>query len=240
LVGSKKQGKRAAREVRRAQRRSAVVTWGQFKTLWSAGILLFVALAGLIYWNTRNNFVSIENSIGELKSDTKTAIGDQKTDIGKRIDRLEDRILRLEYPQFSSKAATAGLKPSFREFKSYKAKAESLGIRNPELMPVKLAHGFTIQTEGIFSDGTVYSLSCRFLKIEGDEVSFSLDGHVGTKILNGNVLGFSLKEGSRTPLTKAIESSRRVPQIWIAVLARPTEETVILASGSQMADSSSS
>ena len=83
----------------------------------------------------------------------------------------------------------------------------------------------------MLGDGSIYDLKFTLEKIERDIISFRFDGEVGkTRFKNQGII-LSLRENYMTSLTSLISVHKNLPELWIGVLNRPTENTVILVSG---------
>jgi hypothetical protein len=174
---------------------------------------------------------------GELKN-IKDSVVELKTSLQKQLDKLDERLSRLEFPQFREKASAAGIQTSLAEFKQYQVKAASLGLSAPEYLPIRLYGGFSITSRGVLTDGTVYNLTYTIAEVQKDTITLYLGGFIernGSRVnLARNRFDFPVKVGHKIPLNKIIGRMFGVslPELTLAILAQPTPETLILASGS--------
>lgn len=214
------------------------VTWNQLGVVLLVVIALLSIVGTLFKGSIDTGFDSIKSQIRDLKDtelkNIKESISDVKGALERRMDKLDDRLTRMEFPPFKEKAASAGIKTSMAEFKQYQTKAASLGIVAPEYFPVRLNMGFNIASQGVLTDGTPYNLVYTVREVQKDAIQIVFDGSIGANKFVKNVIKLPLKIGYQISLNRFVGQmvGRTLPELTLAILARPTENTLILASGS--------
>ena len=82
--------------------------------------------------------------------------------------------------------------------------------------------------ESFRADTSAYELRYTVLSIESTKIVVRLDGRVGTLTLQNNVFDVPLQPGTLTQLPRIVKG---MPDLYIAVIERPTDNEVIIATG---------
>ena len=212
------------------------VTWGQLGVFLTV-VLVLLGVIGALYRdgiNTQlqtlnNNVTTFGNKIGELDKTITGKFGD----LDRKLDALNNRVARFEYPEFQKKAARAGVPVTFQNFKMLQAKADDFGLTDRSLVPIRLNAGFKFADEGVLH-GTHYKLDLKITDIKQDTISFTVDGSIDGLTFESVEISIPLRPNTPTSLTAVLTqwTKRPLPNIWVAVLGQPTKDTAVLASGS--------
>lgn len=161
------------------------------------GFLILFGIIGEIYRQSiKEGLTSIQTSVTDLRDIT---IRDLKTDLGKRMDGLENRIARFEYPAFRQKATSAGLNPSFNDFKSLLNKAAASGLSNPTFVPINFSQPAEKHQPVVYDaqEAGGYNLEFKVTEITKDKIQFLVNGTVGGVTLKNGRITLPMKIGSQ-------------------------------------------
>lgn len=187
-----------------------------------------VAIIGAIYY-TGWNLGSIQKDIGTLngKIDGPEGINSKLSKLDQTVtDRLNNLDTKLN----------TRLDEGLREIRGYlwgmyRRQAISLGIPNPEIVPVRLSPGDQLARIIIDSKKPLVHLEYRVIRVTETTVTLEVNGTVGGITLeNVQSLNVPLYPGDPIELTRVVYI-KGMPRIFVVFLDRPTKDTAIFAVG---------